>query len=1038
MHYVPERLHYKFTRIKSTFDCSHNMKSIFTRLFSFLLLFTGFLKTNAQSILYSTTHYTTDNGLPQNSVKDIKFDKAGYCWLSTEMGLVRFDGKNFKTYGANEINGLASVRIQRLAKNLGGDLFAQADGGQVISVSAANRFISPAPKLTDAKVLRITPTHSGHAVTDTSIVNSIDSIARLVPPTYTMFLYGLNAGQVYIRVQDTLFYLHKSRMEGRSFQQIKVSSHRLASASDIIIPIGSKHLLFFLPGGKVNIWKNGVPSNNYTSIDGDLAHDENYLNFTFEDYEKWKFQLFWCENGTYLHCGKSIYELTFAQGKVTSRKMLGNIDIPGLASIYYNPSQNRFYLGSVINGLYVVQFNSFQYPPIPAEVARLNFYSQARVDENSVFSNDALVPTHGKPSYIPLESNGMVAFYSNNHKELYYERNFHLNKFNFKTHQDAELLSLSSRLRTVFPEPSDTSIFFTTEDSIGVLSRDKLLLYKKYPGKLKIVNVMRLEKDRFLLATQKGVKYYRFRDNKIQQSFLDSLHIRALHQDTNGSLWISSYGRGFYLKQGDRIYKLPYGPKQALKTVHAFIEDKKGNFWLPTNDGLYVVKKADLTDYAHGKIPDVYFHMFNRLNGLRTNEFNGGCDPSYVWLKDSLLSLPSMEGLVWLYPNRLNIEYPSNKIYIDYLSINGRQAKLSDNHIVLPAKYGIMSIGVSCPYFGNIENIQLEYLVKGINTQWLPVPANGEFTLSALAHGSYKVILRKQGTHQSSDQLEILIRIEPMFYNTWWFYLLIILLAALMIYLFTRQRLNALEELVSARTRELSEVIDELGQSEQALLRSNLVKDKVVTMVLHDMRSPIRYISHISSILIKNRNLLSEQEFDNTLCELDSGARGLQAFTEQFFIWATTQQVDFIIKKEEFLLDDLFRDLFELYQDIARLNGNKLLVNNTDLTVRTDYQILAFIVRNLIDNGNKNTKNGTIILDGHSTFEHTFITVSDTGRGMSEMQIEKFLDENRSLKSEGTGSVLILQMLCKINGKLEIRSTSELGSTFIVCIENLP
>lgn len=42
--------------------------------------------------------YDTDKGLPQNSVKDIIKDKYGFIWISTENGLVRYDGNNFVTY----------------------------------------------------------------------------------------------------------------------------------------------------------------------------------------------------------------------------------------------------------------------------------------------------------------------------------------------------------------------------------------------------------------------------------------------------------------------------------------------------------------------------------------------------------------------------------------------------------------------------------------------------------------------------------------------------------------------------------------------------------------------------------------------------------------------------------------------------------------------------------------------------------------------------------------------------------------------------
>jgi ligand-binding sensor domain-containing protein len=47
---------------------------------------------------YSIQLYNTDNGLPQNSVKDIIKDKYGFIWLTTENGIVRYDGMKFLVY----------------------------------------------------------------------------------------------------------------------------------------------------------------------------------------------------------------------------------------------------------------------------------------------------------------------------------------------------------------------------------------------------------------------------------------------------------------------------------------------------------------------------------------------------------------------------------------------------------------------------------------------------------------------------------------------------------------------------------------------------------------------------------------------------------------------------------------------------------------------------------------------------------------------------------------------------------------------------
>jgi ligand-binding sensor domain-containing protein len=49
----------------------------------------------AQGQNYTSKSYSMDNGLPQNSIKDIIKDKYGFIWLSTEDGILRYDGTKF-------------------------------------------------------------------------------------------------------------------------------------------------------------------------------------------------------------------------------------------------------------------------------------------------------------------------------------------------------------------------------------------------------------------------------------------------------------------------------------------------------------------------------------------------------------------------------------------------------------------------------------------------------------------------------------------------------------------------------------------------------------------------------------------------------------------------------------------------------------------------------------------------------------------------------------------------------------------------------
>jgi ligand-binding sensor domain-containing protein len=84
-----------------------------------LILLMNVFNANARSNPddFSITHYTTENGLPQNSVKAIAMDQFGFYWLATEMGLVRFDGHNFKLFNKQNtgINSNRFIDIQKAA-----------------------------------------------------------------------------------------------------------------------------------------------------------------------------------------------------------------------------------------------------------------------------------------------------------------------------------------------------------------------------------------------------------------------------------------------------------------------------------------------------------------------------------------------------------------------------------------------------------------------------------------------------------------------------------------------------------------------------------------------------------------------------------------------------------------------------------------------------------------------------------------------------------------------------------------------------------
>src|SRR5712691_2357486 len=105
-------------------------KSRLAPLFGWVLL--AFVFTPSVSAQYRFESWTTDNGLPQNSVRSIVQTRDGYLWLTTFDGLVRFDGVRFTVFNKGNTTGISSNRFLRLYEDAGGDLWAGTEDGGVV------------------------------------------------------------------------------------------------------------------------------------------------------------------------------------------------------------------------------------------------------------------------------------------------------------------------------------------------------------------------------------------------------------------------------------------------------------------------------------------------------------------------------------------------------------------------------------------------------------------------------------------------------------------------------------------------------------------------------------------------------------------------------------------------------------------------------------------------------------------------------------------------------------------------------------------
>ncbi len=87
----------------------------------------------AQDRPYHVDHWTTDNGLPQNTIRAIVQTRDGYLWLTTFDGLARFDGVRFTVFDKSNTPAITNNRFTALYEDRDGTLWAGADEGEVVA-----------------------------------------------------------------------------------------------------------------------------------------------------------------------------------------------------------------------------------------------------------------------------------------------------------------------------------------------------------------------------------------------------------------------------------------------------------------------------------------------------------------------------------------------------------------------------------------------------------------------------------------------------------------------------------------------------------------------------------------------------------------------------------------------------------------------------------------------------------------------------------------------------------------------------------------
>ncbi len=224
----------------------------------------------------------------------------------------------------------------------------------------------------------------------------------------------------------------------------------------------------------------------------------------------------------------------------------------------------------------------------------------------------------------------------------------------------------------------------------------------------------------------------------------------------------------------------------------------------------------------------------------------------------------------------------------------------------------------------------------------------------------------------------------------------------------------------------------------------NTTKDKLFSIISHDLRSPFNSILGFSNLLIDAYDESTDEERKHFARQVKTAADGAYRLLENLLVWSNIQRGRITFNPEEMDLALLINEVFHTLRPSANEKGI-ILQNQVEngTMVFADPNMAATVFRNLINNSIKFTEKGGLVrissLRGQNSID---VMVTDTGVGMNEESIGNLFRIETMFTTTGTGSekgtglglILCYEFVQMHKGTIKVSSEPGRGSTFTVSL----
>jgi len=259
-------------------------------------------------------------------------------------------------------------------------------------------------------------------------------------------------------------------------------------------------------------------------------------------------------------------------------------------------------------------------------------------------------------------------------------------------------------------------------------------------------------------------------------------------------------------------------------------------------------------------------------------------------------------------------------------------------------------------------------------------------------------------------------------------------------YVLLRQR----RELIQSKKRLIRQKDDITGMNEQ-LRVSNLAKDRILAVIGHDLRGPVGGLKELIELYMDLPEF-EEDDIDNLLVAARESSTSTYHLLENLLSWANSQRGDIEFKPQAAPLAPLIIHSVQLLDKSINTRGVKFSYDIPEsLVVQVDINMLRTIIRNLVSNAIKYSKEGSEVkIMAYAKANIAHLCICDNGSGMTGEETQSvftkketyFIGSEYSAKGTGLGLILCQEFVERHGGRIWIESEQGMGTKVCFTLPN--